>query len=78
MTHFKYYSCFAYVMVKEQIIKQLERDNKSDFEQLNLTNREYKKLKDNWLNKDTEDFEIVCQIELRKQVIEKLNNFQKS
>ena len=74
MTHFKYYSCFAYVMVKEQIIKQLERDNKSDFEQLNLTNREYKKLKDNWLNKDTEDFEI----ELRKQVIEKLNNFQKS
>ena len=78
MTHFKYYSCFAYVMVKEQIIKQLERDNKSDFEQLNLTNREYKKLKDNWLNKDTEDFEIVCQIELRKQVIEKLNNFQQS
>jgi len=65
-------------MIKEQIIKRLERDNKSDFEQLKLTKEGYGKLRDNWLNKDTEDFELVCQIELRKQIIEKLNNFQKS
>ncbi len=61
-------------MKKELIIKQLEENNKSDLEQLNLTEEEYKKLKQNWLNKETEDFELICQIELRKQIINELSN----
>ena len=62
-------------MKKEQIIKELEKDNKSDLEYLNeLTFQEYEKLKKDLLNKDIEEFELVGKIELRKQIIEKLNS----
>ncbi|MEK6823740.1 MAG: hypothetical protein AABY06_01780 [Nanoarchaeota archaeon] len=63
-------------MKRELIIKQLEEDSQEDLEQLNLTREEYEKLKQDWLNKETENFELVCQIELRKQIMQDLiNNF---
>ena len=60
-------------MKKEEIIKELEEDNRSDLEYFKSTGAEYEKLKKDWMKKDTEDFEIVGQVELRKQIIEKLN-----
>ena len=62
----------------KNIIKELREDNKSDLKQLNLSKKEYQKLYENWLNKETEEFELISTIELRKQIIKKLNNFQKS
>jgi len=64
-------------MKKEPMIKQLVEDNKSDLGGLDLSNEEYEKLKQNWLNKETDEFEIIGKIELRKQIIKKLNNLQK-
>ena len=74
MSHFKYYIYFVYIMEKEQMIKQLEEDNQLDLEELSSTERDYEKLKQNWLKRDTEIFEIVSQIELRKQIINQLTN----
>lgn len=65
-------------MKKEQIIKGLEEDNKSDLRELSITTKGYEEFKKIWLKKDTDEIELVCQIELRKQIIEKLNNIQKS
>ncbi len=62
-------------MEKEKLIKKLELENQTDLKFLDLNNSEYIKLKKDWLNKETENFEIVCQIELRKQILEELNNF---
>lgn len=75
MTPFKYYSNFPYIMKIKQLMKQLEKDNKEDLTQLNLTKKEYEKLKKSWLNKETVDFELIGQIELRKHIMRKLNNF---
>lgn len=75
MTHFKYYLYFTYIMETKQLVGQLEKDNKEDLAQLNLTKKEYEKFKKYWLNKETEDFELIGQIELRKEIIGKLNNF---
>lgn len=62
----------------KQLKKELEEDNKSDLKQLRITKEDYQKLKGDWFHKETEDFELVCQIELRNQILKKLNNFQKS
>ncbi len=58
----------------KKLKEQLEKDNNSDLRQLKVTKEEYKKLKEGWLNKETTEFELVCQIELRNQIIKKLIN----
>ena len=43
-------------MEKELIVKQLEEDNQLNLEELGLTDKDYEKLKQNWLKKRYRNF----------------------
>ena len=63
-------------MEKELLIKQLEKDNKEDFECLNVNEEEYEELRVNWYKKELDEFDLVRNIEIKKHVIQDLiNNF---
>lgn len=63
-------------MKKEQLISRLEKDNNSDLKQLNLSEKKYEKLKKDWFNKEIDEFDLVRNIEIKKQIIQDLiNNF---
>jgi len=62
-------------MKKELMIKKLEEDNKEDFECLNINEEEYEELRANWYKKELDEFDLVRNIELRKQIQDLINNF---
>ena len=53
-------------MKKELVIKQLEKDNKKDFECLNVNEEEYEELRVNWYKKELDEFDLVRNIEIKK------------